>query len=152
LRRSMPIPPLDANGLLPIGVHTCILPEVRERFGTFQSSDQRVRLFQRLTAFVAEAKASGIVQALIVDGSFVTAKAIPNDIDLGVVLAAGHDFRADLAVVPYNVVNRGRVRRVYGFDVIAVEEAAADFDALVRFFQRVRLQPGLSKGILRIDL
>lgn len=82
----------------------------------------------------------------------MTAKPIPNDIDLGVVLAGGHDFPADLAVGPYNVVDRRRVRRVYGLDVLVVEEAAADFDVLVRFFQRVRLQPGRSKGILRIDL
>jgi hypothetical protein len=148
----MQIPPLDANGMLPAGIHTCTLAEARERFGRFQSSDQRIRLFQRLEAFVAEAKASGIVQALIVDGSFVTAKLIPNDIDLGVVLAAGHDFRADLGIVPYNVVDRLRVRRAYGFDVVIVEEGAADFYVLVRFFQRVRLQPGRSKGILRIDL
>ena len=37
-------------------------------------------------------------------------------------------------------------------DAFVAEEGGADFDALVRFFQRVRLQPGLSKGILRIEL
>ena len=46
------------------GIHTCTLFEVRERFGRFQMSDQHVHLFQRLEAFVAEAKESRIVRAL----------------------------------------------------------------------------------------
>ena len=38
------------------------------------------------------------------------------------------------------------MRRAYGFDVLAVEEGSADYVAVLRFFQRVRLQPGLTKG------
>jgi hypothetical protein len=148
----MPIPPLDTNGLLPSGVHSCAWPEIRERFGCFQGSDQRPRLCERLEAFARESKAAGIVKALVVNGSFVTAKPQPNDIDLVVVLAAGHDFRADLGVSAYNVVDRGRVRRAYGFDVFVAEDGSADYAALVRFFQRVRLPSGLSKGILKVDL
>ena len=52
------------------------------------------------------------MRALVINGSFVTAKPHPNDIDLIVVLPAGHDFRADLGVSEYNVVDRSRVRRV----------------------------------------
>lgn len=148
----MPIPPFDTNGLLPTGIYVCTLPEVRERFGGFQGSEQRPRLFQRLEAFIGDARAAGIVCALIINGSFVTAQTIPNDIDLVVVLRAGHDFHAELGAAPYHVVDRARVRRAYGFDVFVAEDGSPDFAALVRFFQRVRLQPGLSKGILRMNL
>jgi len=103
-------------------------------------------------SFLAEARAVGIVRALIVNGSFVTAKAAPNDVDLLLVLPTGHDFHADLGLAQYNVVDRQRVRRVYGFDVFVAEENSADYAALIRFFQRVRLQPGRSKGILRVEL
>jgi len=43
-------------------------------------------------------------------------------------------------------------RRVYGLDVFVVEEGSADYAALLQFFQRVRLQPRLAKGVLRVDL
>jgi len=105
-----------------------------------------------LEAFLAEVKASGIVRAVIVNGSFVTGQEAPNDVDLLLVLSAGHDFRADLGPAQYMVVNRRRVRRVYGLDIFVVQEDSADYAALVRLFQRVRLQPQLTKGILRLEL
>ena len=148
----MPIPPLDENGFLPHGIHVCWLEETRSRFGCFQGSDRRPRLFSKLEELIVEARASGIVRALIVNGSFVTAKSAPNDIDLVIVLPAGHDFRADLAPAQYTVVNRVRIRRLYGIDVIVAEDDSADYMAAVQFFQRVRLQPHVSKGILRIEL
>jgi len=150
--RAMPIPPLTERGLLPPGLYSGTLSEVRQRFGAFQKTEHRVRLFQRLEAFAAECGRSGIVRALILNGSFVTSKADPNDIDLLVVLPAGHDFRADLGPSSYNVVDRKRVRRVFGFDVFVVEDESADYAALTRFFQRVRLQPDVFKGILRVEL
>lgn len=110
------------------------------------------RLAQKLEMFLAESKAAGIVRALIVNGSFVTAKPAPNDIDLLLVLSVGHDFHADLGSAQYKVVDRGRVRRTFGFDVLVAADGSAKYEALVRFFQRVRLQPGLTKGILRIEL
>jgi hypothetical protein len=148
----MGIPLLSENGFLPPGVHSCGLEEMRVRFGRFQGSDQRPRLMARFESFLAEVRAAGIVRAVIINGSFVSGKAAPNDLDLLLVLPGGHDFRADLRPTQYNVLDRNRVRRAYGFDVFVAEDNAADYDALVRFFQRVRLQPDLSKGILRIEL
>ena len=40
----MPIPLLNENGLLPMGIHICILEEIRQRFGRFQGSDRRPHL------------------------------------------------------------------------------------------------------------
>ena len=106
----------------------------------------------KLETFVDELRASGMVRAIIVNGSFVTNKEAPNDIDLLIVLRTGHDFRADLTPTQYRVVDRRRIRRVYGLDVFVVEEHSADYAALIRLFHRVRLQPHLVKGILRIEL
>ena len=92
----MPIPTLDTDGLLPAGIFDCTLAELRERFGRFQVSDQRTRLFARLEELVAAMQRSGLFEALLVDGSFVTAKPAPNDIDLVAVLRPGHDFERDL--------------------------------------------------------
>jgi len=86
-------------------------------------------LMAKLEAFVHELRASGMVRAIIVNGSFVTNKEAPNDIDLLIVLPAGHDFRADLTPTQYRIVVRRRVKRVYG---VVVEEDSADYAALIR--------------------
>ena len=148
----MPIPSLTEAGVLPHGIHTCSLDEVRARFGCFQTSDQRPHLMQKLEAFLVEVRASGLVRAVLINGSFVTSKPKPNDVDLVLVVAAGHDFHADLGPSQYVVVDSRRVRRVYGLDVLVAEESSADFAAFVRLFQRVRLQPRLTKGILRLEI
>ena len=100
----MPIPDLNTNGLLPPGRHACTVEEIAGRFGAFRGGEQRPRLMVSLMEFVAEARAAGIVRALLVDGSFVTAKPAPNDIDLVVIVPETHDFSADLRPLEYNVL------------------------------------------------
>jgi hypothetical protein len=73
----MPIPGLNDAGLLPPGVHDCTLDELRQRFGVFQTTDRRPKLFDKLQQLVQEAWATGFVAEIIVDGSFVTAKPDP---------------------------------------------------------------------------
>jgi len=148
----MPIPPLDEHGFLLVGTHDCTLAEIKARFGTFQRSDRRLRLFARLEAFLAEAAASRLVVGIVVDGSFVTAKPEPNDIDLIVVVAASHDLRADLGPVAYNVVSKKRVQKRFGFDIVAVREQSLEFEDAVGFFEQVRGVASQRKGLLRIRL
>jgi len=148
----MPIPPLDENGLLPAGVHDCTVDELESRFGLFTGSGQRPRLMARLTEFLAEARQSSIVRAVLVDGSFVTAKAEPGDVDLVLVLRASFDRTADLLPREYSLVSRKRVRSRFGFDTVAVLENSAECDRAVAFFQQVRGCPHLQKGILRLLL
>jgi hypothetical protein len=148
----MPIPPLDEHGFLPVGIHDCSLEEVKARFGSFQVSDRRPGLFQKLQALVAEARAAGFARSLLIDGSFVTAKPDPNDIDLVLVLPLAHDLAADLPPAQYNLVSKRRVQKRYGFDIVAVRENTLEFDEAVAFFQQVRHQPNLRKGILRLLL
>ncbi len=119
----MSIPALDEHGFLPPGVHLCALSEVREQFGRFRGSDHRVRLFQKLETFLSEANSARLLRAVVVNGSFVTGKPLPNDIDLLLVLPAGHDFKADLGPAQYNLVDRPRVKQVYGFDVFVGKTA-----------------------------
>lgn len=146
----MPIPELNTHGLLPPGVHDCTIEEIASRFGIFQGGEQRPLLMEKLTVFAAEARASGIVRALLVDGSFVTVKAAPNDIDLVIIVEATHDFSADLRPLEYNVVSKRRVQRRYGFDILVARENSPEHAKWVAFFAQVRLEPGARKGILRL--
>jgi len=148
----MPIPALDGFGLLPTANHDCTLDEIEARFGSFQHTDQRPRLFTKLAAFVAEAKSAEIVRSLLIDGSFATAKAAPNDIDLIVVVAAEHDFSTDLNPAAYNVVSKRRVHRRFGFDLLVAREGSIEYRRWVEFLTQVRLAPEQQKGIVRLAL
>ena len=152
LGEGMPIPELNSNGLLPPGIHECTLEEVGDRFGRFQKTSQRCGLFANLEKYVQDVVATGRVEELVIDGSFVTARHDPNDIDLIVVLAADHDLTADLRPFEYNVVSKKRVRKAYKFDVLVALSGSDLYQGYLRFFQQVRNAPTQRKGILRVKL
>jgi len=82
----VPIPVFEPSGLLPAGLHDCTFEEVETRFGSFQGSDRRPQLWANFKVFFQEAKASGLVETLLLDGSFVTSEPAPNDIDIVIVV------------------------------------------------------------------
>jgi hypothetical protein len=149
---EMPIPALNADGLLPVGVFDCTLAEVQGRFGAFSGTDRRVRLFARLEELALALRSSGLFEAVIIDGSFVTAKVVPNDIDVIAVLRSGHNFEEELSVSQYWLVSRPLLRRRYGFDAFVAESGSMLYKKYVEFFSRVRASPGARKGLLRVVL
>jgi hypothetical protein len=148
----MPIPDLNSEGLLPSGIFECALTEIKSHFGTFQLSDQRPRLFARLQEFVTTMKTSGLFTALIIDGSFVTGKPKPNDIDIIAILRPNYDLERDLPMFEYALLSRALLRRRFGFDVIVAEQDTLLYRTYVDFFSRVREMPELRKGLLRLPL
>lgn len=128
------------------------MDEAAERFGAFLRSDRRPQLWARFTEFMREVKACGLIDAVLVDGSFVTATSDPNDIDLVLVVSAGYDFSTDLAPMVYNLLAQHRVRRRFGFDIVVVKNGSENLAQAVAFFQRVKQRPGVMKGILRLEL
>ena len=146
----MPIPLLNEMGVLPPGIHDCLLDEVEDCFGSFKRTDQRIRLFKKLQAYFAEIKGTELAAAVIIDGSFVTSQEVPNDIDLILVLKAGHDFQASLRPFEYNVVSRRRVRTQFGFDLVTAVDGGQELRDYIQFFSQVRDRADVSKGLLRV--
>jgi len=77
--RSVTIPALEPSGLLPPGVHDAAVDEIEAAFGT--SNRRREELFAKLDLFVGFAQSFQLFTALFVDGSFLTDKDLPSDID-----------------------------------------------------------------------
>lgn len=148
----MPIPALNTDGFLPPWVYDCTVAEVRECFGRFQGSDHRSRLFERLEELFLAMQRSGLFEALLVDGSFVTAKSAPDDIDLVAVLRPEHNFEHDLPMSEYALLSRAILRRRFGFDVVIAERDSNLYKTYVEFFSGVRDNPDVKKGILRLSL
>lgn len=71
------IPDFDERGLLPEGIYTATWEEIEKRFGW---NRHRRHLLQGLSEALPLLKAAG-VRRLFINGSFVTAKQRPNDID-----------------------------------------------------------------------
>ena len=86
------IPPLDNEGYLPPGIHLATVEEIRARFG--QESELRRAQMESLLWLIQLARRAG-VQRIVVNGSFVTDKLEPNDVDC--VLLVGAGFPRDAA-------------------------------------------------------
>ena len=72
------IPDFTADGLLPQGVHPATLEEVLERFG---GNERRDELLYGLVEALRLLRAAGC-QRVYINGSFVTSKERPNDVDV----------------------------------------------------------------------
>jgi hypothetical protein len=72
------IPAFDAQGLLPQGIYPATWEEVVERFGT---DERRRQLLKGLSEALNLLRLVGC-RRVYIDGSFVTAKERPNDIDV----------------------------------------------------------------------
>ncbi len=84
-------PAFDNNGDLPIGVHQATLTEILQHFGT--GTGQRELVGQRLEHIFMLAHSTGKVVRFIVFGSFVTAKLVPGDVDIFLLME--DSFNAD---------------------------------------------------------
>ncbi len=81
------LPSFDDVGNLPPGIHACSVAELVTRFGS--GSEEREAEISELVQFIEAARTAG-VRRLLVNGSFVTRKADPNDVD--VVFLPGADY------------------------------------------------------------
>lgn len=85
------IPELDENGNLPPGEHPASIEEVIERFGGKRYLSRRLRTDSLLEFydFVRD-----FALALYIDGSYVTEKLAPSDVDVMVILPEDFNFES----------------------------------------------------------
>lgn len=119
------MPPFDAPGCLPPGVHAATLAEVEDRFGR-QSDLRRVQM-ESVRWMVNLARRAG-VQRIVLNGSFVTDIMEPNDVDCVLLIGRGYpkdSTAADelLAGLPFLEMNVVRQR---GFNKLVGEIFATD--------------------------
>jgi len=101
------------------------MEEVDQVFGRFWRSDRRMRLTDKLRRFVEEARQSGIVAAVVIDGSYVTAKPEPADIDLIVALRPDFNLAQELRPFEYNIQSKRWVKKTYRFDIRVALDGSA---------------------------
>jgi len=95
------IPQLNKYGYLPKGIHKATIQQIKERFG--KSSERRKELFGNLFAVVKLVKkVKKTVIHFFLDGSFVTAKEYPGDIDCIIIIKNGFDIESKESIQLHN--------------------------------------------------
>ena len=146
------IPKFDDYGRLPEGIHDCTLQEIKTRFGW---NNHRQKLVDDLIDCVQNEIRPEFQEPVIVDGSFVTDKSKPVDIDVALDLRAAPDD-IKLQGLLFLLGNKGRINQKYGLDFwVNIPGLTEDFS---KFFQYLGnknaklkgLSPKSLKGILRV--
>ena len=145
--REPTIPAFGADGYLPVGVYLASEAEVTFRFGA--STPRRRRLALRLRRWIELVRHIG-GQRLLVDGSFVTAKHEPDDIDTVVLLPP--DFEQQIEDGIESALELEQMLLTRHPEEIFAAEDEADWNDWVEFFSRTREADGRRKGLVEIEL
>lgn len=139
----MSIPNLN-NNELPEGEHLASLDEIELAYGS--STERRKELMRGLRSASLNMEAAG-VKYIWVNGSFVTNKKEPNDIDG----CWEYDLTVDLEVLDPVFLNRVKVKEKYGLDFFIANVIEAESGLpFPKFFQKNR--EGTTKGIIKVEL
>jgi hypothetical protein len=141
------IPDFRSDGYLPEGLHRGTEPEVVFRFGS--GSRRRRRLVIRLRRWVELARKVG-ARRLIVDGSFVTSKKDPEDIDAVILLP--QDFAEQVEGGVDSAIELENMLLTRQPEELFAAEDEIDWQNWVQFFSRTREWDGRQKGLVEIEL
>ena len=141
------IPPFRSDGYLPEGIHVCSEADVTFRFGS--QSRKRRRLIVRLRRWIELGRIVG-AKRLIVDGSFVTSKPEPKDIDA--VMLVPSDFTEHVRAGIEAALELEEMFVTRQPEEIFPAEDEDVWTAWCEFFTRTREPDGRRKGIVEVRL
>lgn len=144
----MSLPEFDSQGNLPVGVHRASLDEVIARFG--HGTSQRQLVTTRLIRVYELASNTSKLKRFIIFGSYVTAKADPNDVDI--ILIMHDDFtQPECAVEARPLFDHLRAQQEFGASVFAIRPSQIlleTVDSFVTHWQ-IRRDKG-QRGIIEV--
>ncbi|HEV7297880.1 MAG TPA: hypothetical protein VGN72_00825 [Tepidisphaeraceae bacterium] len=141
------IPPFRPDGYLPEGLHRADEAEVTFRFGSV--TPRRRRLVLRLRRWLDLARHVN-ARRFLIDGSFVTAKPNPNDIDAVILLPT--DFHSQVLRDLDAALELEQMLLTRSPEELFAAEDEADWNDWFEFFTRTREPDGRRKGLVEIHL
>lgn len=140
------IPQFDNRGFLPQGLHDTSIQEIRSALGF---TPHRSRLIDGLDRFVHIWNASGFVDYAVIDGSFVTSKPEPGDIDMLLIPIDGAiESDGFVALSLSYSQDRFFTKNEFGCEAFVVY-GEENLDYWIRFFSHDR--QGNVRGLLRLE-
>jgi hypothetical protein len=141
------IPPFRSDGYLPEGVYLASEADVTFRFGA--STKRRRQLTLRLRRWIELARDVG-GKRFLVDGSFVTAKANPDDVDAVILLP--QNFEEQVLEGVNSAMELDEMLLTRRPEEIFAAEDEIDWNDWIEFFSRTREADGRRKGLVEIAL
>lgn len=150
----MAIPDWNEFGLLPEGIHDSDFGEIARRLAF---NDHRASLVRGLERSLDWLRTMPPIQSLIVDGSFVTDKALPSDVDAVAMIGNLTERNQREWIRAWQPLHR-ELKEQYRVDLYpTVEDRGNNFSA---YFQYLRPEEaldrgaplGVLKGLLRITI
>ena len=141
------IPPFRSDGYLPEGIYACSEAEAIFRFGS--SNRHRRRLVLRLRRWIELGRKVG-ARRLLVDGSFITSKEEPYDIDSVILLPT--DFSQQIEQEHESALELEEMLLTRRPEEIFAAEDEVDWEEWVEFFSRTRELDGRRKGLVEVML
>lgn len=141
------IPPFRTDGYLPDGLYLASEAEVTFRFGA--STPRRRILALRLRRWLELGRAVGATR-LLIDGSFVTAKKNPDDVDAVILLP--DDFEQQVLAGIELALELEEMLLTRRPEEIFAAEDESDWNEWIEFFSRTREDDGRRKGLVEIAL
>lgn len=141
------LPLFRPDGYLPEGIHGCTEAEATFRFGS--ATKQRQRLVTRVRRWIDLARLVG-ARRLVIDGSFVTSKKQPQDVDAVMLIPV--DFQVRVSNGDAAALELEQMFLTRQPEEIFAAEDDADWQAWCEFFSRTREPDARRKGIVEIIL
>jgi len=140
-----PIPAFNDDGNLPPGIHVVKLEHVVRRFGGSMSL-RRSQLTKSLRDFYNFAKYYAI--EIYIDGSYITEKVSPSDVDLLIILPADfpRNIPAYFRLMEFVSNNKGNKLHVFPYLIGAQDD---EIDRLREWFSHDRNRN--QKGIIKLE-
>jgi hypothetical protein len=126
--------------LLPAGIHRATLHEVEVAFGS--QPEPRARLYVSLGSFLEWVKTFQLFTSIVIDGSFVTDKPDPGDIDAVLILPAPQLKRL-MHRPDYAELANTKVKERFSIDLFI----EPDLDGMAKFFQQLKIEDALQRGL-----
>lgn len=146
------IPKFDEAGLLPAGIHEATLDEFKSEF---VYNTKRQEIYQGLLILIADLRKVGC-SVLYLDGSFVTSKPRPGDIDACWEVQPGTQYLEFVNVVAPTLLKlkypRNEQKALYKADVFPAHLPADAKNTIYREFFQLDKNTGQRKGIIKILL
>jgi hypothetical protein len=141
------IPAFREDGYLPEGIHRCTEAELTFRFGT--QTHRRRQLILRVRRWIGLGRAVAALR-LLVDGSFVTVKPDPNDVDAVMLVPAGFAEQARQGVAAALELEEMFLTRQP--EELFPAEDEAIWRGWCAFFSRTREPDRRRKGLVEVVL
>ena len=140
------IPPFCLDGLLPAGLHRATETETLARFAV--GSPERKRLGRTVSHWLRLCRSAGS-KRFCLNGSFVTAKEVPNDVDAVVWLGA--DFAERMTRGNVDAIVLAEILGARADEHLFAAEDGRDWNDWIDFFSRTN-DSSVRKGLVEVML